>query len=160
MCSMPSIGFLLLTHANEGQVLRLAETLSELFDDPPVVCHHDFSRTNVATSRFPSNVRFVRPHVKTNWGTISLVHAMLRALQTLYEKDAPDWFYFLSGSDYPIKDCNVIVRELRSSPYDAYIRLQKIDHRRVPERVRLDTGGPDSASYVRLAYQRYIGRSF
>ena len=85
---------------------------------------------------------------------------MLRALQTLYEKDEPDWFYLLSGSDYPIKNRDTIVRELRNSPYDAYIRLKKIDHRRVPECVRIDTGGLDSTSYVRLAYQRYIGRSF
>ena len=157
---MLSIGFLLLTHDDENQALRLTETLSELFHDPPIVCHHDFSRTNFNALRFPSNVRFVKPHVKTRWGTISLVHAMLRALQTLYEKDTPDWFYFLSGSDYPIKNSDAIVRELRNSPCDAYLRLKKIDHRQIPERVGVDTGGLESASYLRLAYQRYIGRSF
>jgi hypothetical protein len=157
---MLSIGFLLLTHDDENQALRLTETLSELFHNPPIVCHHDFSRANFNALRFPSNVRFVRPHMKTSWGTISLVHAMLRGLQTLYEKDAPDWFYFLSGSDYPIKSSDAIVRELRNSPFDAYLRLKKIDHRRIPERVCADTGGLESASYLRLAYQRYIGRSF
>lgn len=157
---MSSIGFVILTHANEGQVLRLTETLSEVFDEPPIVCHHDFSRTDLETSRFPSNVRFVRPHVKTSWGSISVVHAMLRALRMLYEKDAPDWFYFLSGSDYPIASRDAIMRELQNSPYDVYIRMKRIDHRKVPRRVRVDTGGPESATYERLAYQRYIARSF
>lgn len=156
---MRSIGFVLLTHDNEEQVLRLAETLNALFDGPPIVCHHDFSRTNFDTSRFSSNVRFVRPYIRTSWGTISLVRAMLCALRDLYDRDAPDWFYFLSGSDYPIKGGDEIIQELRNSPYDAYIRLKKIDHRRVPRRASTDTGGLDSASYMRLAYQRYIGRS-
>jgi len=156
---MRSIGFVLLTHDNEEQVLRLAETLNALFDGPPIVCHHDFSRTNFDTSRFSSNVRFVRPYIRTSWGTISLVRAMLSALRELYDRHAPDWFYFLSGSDYPIKDGDAIIHELRNSPYDAHIRLRKIDHRRVPRRASTDTGGLDSASYMRLAYQRYIGRS-
>jgi hypothetical protein len=157
---MLSIGFLLLTHANESQVLRLTGALNQLFDEPPIVCHHDFSRTPLNTKRFSSNVRFVHPYLKTSWGTISLVHAMLRALRTLYEKDAPDWFYFLSGSDYPIRGRDAIISELLSSPHDAYIRLKKIDHRKIPNRVADDTGGLESASYTRLAYQRYIGRSF
>lgn len=156
---MLSIGFLLLTHANESQVLRLTGALNQLYHEPPIVCHHDFSRTRFNTAHFPSNVRFVHPHLKTTWGTISLVHAMLQALRTLYEKNAPDWFYFLSGSDYPIRDRDAVITELLSSRYDAYIRLKKIDHRKVPGRVSDDSGGLESASYSRLAYQRYIGRS-
>ena len=156
---MLSIGFLLLTHANEAQVLRLTDALNQLFDEPPIVCHHDFSRAQFNTTHFSSNVRFARPHLKTSWGTISLVHAMLQALRTLYEKDAPDWFYFLSGSDYPIRDRDAIIAELSHSPFDAYIRLKKIDHREIPKRIVDDTGGLESASYMRLAYQRYIGRS-
>lgn len=156
---MLSIGFLLLTHANEDQVRRLTGTLCDLFDDPPIVCHHDFSQTSIDTSHFPSNVRFLRPHVKTSWGTISLVHAMLGALRNLYDNEAPDWFYFLSGSDYPIKDRDAIVEELQNSTYDAFIRMKKIDHRLVPEPAPVDSGGLESKSYARLAYQRYIGRS-
>ncbi len=154
-----TIGFVLLTHANEEQALRLTETLNDVFEDPPIAAHHDFSRAGFNIARFPSNVRFVRPHVKTSWGTVSLVHAMLLALRMLYEKDAPDWFYLISGSDYPIKTRTAIERDLEDSPYDVYMRLKRIDHRRVPESVRNDTGGLESRSYARLAYQRYIGKS-
>ena len=154
-----SIGFLLLTHANEDQALRLAKTLTAVFGDPPIVCHHDFSQTYIETSRFPSNVRFVRPHLNTRWGKISLVNAMLSALRELYESAAPDWFYLISGSDYPIKTRHAIERDLRNNAYDVYMRLKKVDHREIPKCVSVDTGGFDSASYARLAYQRYIGRS-
>jgi hypothetical protein len=157
--SMSTVGFVLLTHNNEDQALRLAETLGELFDDPPVVCHHDFSQAQFDASRFPSYVRFVRPHVNTRWGTISLVHAMLQALRTLYDYGAPDWFYILSGSDYPIKNGDSIIHELQNSPYDVYMRLRKVDHRQVSKLEGTDSGGLDSPSYARLAYQRYIGRS-
>ena len=64
---MLSIGFLLLTHANEAQVLRLTDALNQLFDEPPIVCHHDFSRAQFNTTHFSSNVRFARPHLKTSW---------------------------------------------------------------------------------------------
>lgn len=156
---MPSIGFVLLTHANQSQAIRLIDRLNRLFGDPPIACHHDFSQAHFDPSLFSSNVRFVQPHVKTRWGTISLVHAMLRGLRLLYEQSSPDWFYLLSGADYPILDAEAIRRELAASPYDAYIRLQKIDHRSIPKRAAADTGGLESASYLRLAYERYIARS-
>jgi Core-2/I-Branching enzyme len=156
---MPSIGFILLTHANELQVRRLIHVLNQLFDDPPIACHHDFSKAPFQTEVFPGNVHFVRPHFKTRWGSISLVHATLRALRLLYDKSSPDWFYLLSGSDYPIKHSIAIKRELAESRHEAYIRLRKVDHARVPPWTAEDSGGLDSPNYVRLAYQRYIGRS-
>jgi len=154
-----SIGFILLTHGNESQALRLVRTLGRVFGDPPIACHHDFSRTQFRIERFPRNVRFVQPHVRTQWGTISLVQAMLGGLRLLYDFGAPDWFYFLSGADYPICDADSIGNELARTPYDAYLRLKKVDHTRVPDRGAEDTGGIDSPSYLRLAYQRYIARS-
>jgi hypothetical protein len=156
---MPSIGFILLTHANEPQILRLADALNQMFGDPPIACHHDFSQLALNKNHFPANVQFVKPHVRTSWGTISLVHAMLKALRLLYDTSAPDWFYLLSGSDYPIRDAALIRDELASSPFDAYIRLKKVDHTRVPARFAEDSCGLDSLRYQRLAYQRYIGRS-
>lgn len=125
---MPSIGFVLLTHGNEPQILRLTDTLNQMFGDPPIACHHDFSKLALNKRQFPGNVHFVEPHVRTSWGTISLVHAMLKALRLLYDTSAPDWFYLLSGSDYPIRDAASIRNELAHSPFDAYIRLNKIDH--------------------------------
>jgi hypothetical protein len=156
---MPSIGFIVLTHRDEPQVLRLIDRLNALFDSPPIVCHHDFSQATFNRYRFPSNVRFVEPHVKTHWGTISLVIATLRALRLLYDTSAPGWFYLLSGADYPIQDGATIMRELAQSPYDAYIQLNQVDHTRVPERVQASEGGFEGISYTRLAYIRYIARS-
>jgi hypothetical protein len=139
--------------------MRLVDRINRLFGDPPIACHHDFSQSYFERSHFPANVEFVRPHVQTRWGTISLVHAMLRALRLLYDSKSPDWFYLLSGSDYPIRDRDAVTGELSRSPFDAYIQVRKIDHRQAPPRGIADSGGLDSASYLRLAYERYIARS-
>jgi Core-2/I-Branching enzyme len=157
---MLSIGFILLTHGNESQALRLVSRLNQVFDDPPIACHHDFSKEAFQIDKFPGNVHFVQPHVRTQWGTISLVTAMLKALRLLYDKSTPDWFYLLSGADYPIRDAESIRSELAGTPFDAYLRLRRIDHARVPDRAAEDGGGLESQAYLRLAYQRYIGRSF
>ena len=157
---MTSIGFVLLTHNNEPQVIRLVRTLNEVFDHPPIACHHDFSQAHFSSENFPQNLRFVEDYVSTRWGTISLVHAMLKALRLLYDSGAPDWFYLLSGADYPIRNAESIRKELSETNYDAFIRLRRIDHTRVPDTVLEDSGGLDSPSYLRLAYQRYVARSF
>ena len=156
---MLSIGFVLLTHANERQALRLVRTLNLLFDHPPIACHHDFSQAAFDPSHFSENVRFVQPNVRTSWGTISLVKATLLGLRLLYRDNSPDWFYLISGSDYPIRSAESIREELAASHYDAYARLKRIDHTRIPPDGLRDTGGLDSPTYTRLAYQRYIARS-
>ena len=82
----------------------------------------------------------------------------MRGLRLLYEISAPDWFYFLSGSDYPVRSAAAVRSELRETPFDAFMQLRKIDHTRAPRATGQDTGGLDSPSYARLAYQRYIAR--
>jgi hypothetical protein len=157
---MLSIGFILLTHSNESQVLRLVSRLNLVFDEPPIACHHDFSKALFQIDKFPGNIHFVQPYIRTQWGTISLVRAMLEGLRLLYDKSAPDWFYFLSGADYPIRDAESIRSELARTSYDAYLRMRRIDHTQVPDRAAEDGGGLESQAYLRLAYQRYIARSF
>ena len=70
---MTAIGFVLLTHSDPGQALTLAQVLSDLYGNPPIVCHHDFSQCPLDKSQFPANVRFVEPHFSTFWGCFSIV---------------------------------------------------------------------------------------
>lgn len=127
--SQHPVGFVLLTHDKPHQTKRLVTTLNQMFDSPPIVCHHNFSITPLAIDEMPTNVQFVQPHVKTGWGKFSTVEALLKALRLMYQSpDAPDWFVFLTGADYPIKPASVIVDELTSSPYDAFIHHEKVDY--------------------------------
>lgn len=120
------LGFILLTHENPKQILRLIDRLNVMFDDPPVVCHHDFSKCSLPFESIPRNVTFVKPHVKTAWGEWSLVEATLKSIKQLYAMHNPDWFMLLSGADYPIKPAGTILDDLKKSKFDAHLSAKKL----------------------------------
>ena len=113
--SRPLIGFILATYHQPQQTLYLCRRLSEMFHDPPIAIHHDFSQTALDRSLFPPNVLFVEKWVKTGWGSMSVIDAQLLALDLLYSTANPEWFITLSTSDYPIQTAERIVADLRAS---------------------------------------------
>lgn len=121
---MPPIGFVILINPFSplSQTERLIRTLNRMFDHPPIVCHHDFGKNPNWLEHVSDNVRICRPHVETGWGTFGCVEATIRSLGILYSgNDAPEWYIYLSGADYPIKSANKILEDLTNSPYDGYI---------------------------------------
>lgn len=125
------IGFVLLVNPFNKleQTERLIRTLNRMFDNPPIACHHDFGKNPRWIENCPSNVQMVRPHVDTRWGDFSCVEATIRALRLLYcGKNDPEWFVYLSGSDYPIKSAARILEDLKNSPFDGHV-----EHRLVSE---------------------------
>ena len=102
--------------------------LNTLFGDPPIVCHHDFSQCRLDVRRFPSNIRFVRPHLCTAWGHFSLVQATVACLRGLVESpNAPDWIALLSGADYPVAPAAGVLADLRGATVDAFLEHEWID---------------------------------
>lgn len=145
-----SIGFILITHKNPEQIYRLIDHLNKMFNYPPIVCHHDFSKCDLSVDNLPKNISFVRPHVETAWGDFSIVEATIQAIKLMYESaNSPDWFILLSGSDYPIKTAKEILNDLTSSQYDAYIHHEEIIYKVYKENVKM------SLIWQLLAYQRY-----
>lgn len=127
---MTTIGFIIVSHKEEDQLFRLVRTLNALYDDPFIVCHHDFGQASLSTKRFPSNVRFVVPHHKTAWAKWSVVEATLAAIRLLYKDGGPDWFVLLSASDYPLRTGSEVVAELAVSSFDAYLDIRPIGEAR------------------------------
>jgi hypothetical protein len=120
----PPIGFVLLVNPFNplAQSERLIRTLNRMFNHPPIACHHDFGQNPQFIANCPPNVRLVRPHVDTKWGDFGCVEATIHALRLLYSgPDRPEWFVFLSGSDYPIKSADKILADLQASPFDGHI---------------------------------------
>lgn len=154
------IGFVILSHQNPGLLRRLVLRLNQSFGDPPIVCHHDLHQTALDKKLFPPNIRFVQEPVRTRWGHITVVRAFLMALRQLYDWKTPDWFVYLSGSDYPIKPGDVIHSELLCSPYDAYLDFRRIEYNRLPKEKR-DSNfelGFQRPFWRVLAYDRYVAR--
>jgi hypothetical protein len=158
---MVRIGFVILTHSCPDQIVRLVRTLNELYDGPPVVCHHDFGQCQLDRSQFPKNVTFVDPHFSTFWGCFSIIPATLAAMRTMMEQaNPPDWIYLLSGSDYPAISPDRVLDMLSHTRFDAFI-----DHREIIYSKRVRRADPDGAtgfsrsSYQALAYRRYCAIS-
>jgi len=154
----PKIGFVLLAHDKAAQLRRLTQRLDELYPGAPIACHHDFSKTPLDGITFPEQVRFVQPHIVTGWGQISVALAFREALRLLYSnQDAPDWFVYLSGSDYPVRAPGDVLRDLESGGADAYIDHRQVVHPFVPDQnVRYAESSFCSKEWVPLAYGRYV----
>lgn len=139
-----SIGFLLVTHNKPSQFLRLVSRLNEMFNYPPIVCHHNFSITPLEIQGLSNNIGFVRPHVKTKWGKFTTIDAELKALELLYKRpDSPDWFILLSGADYPIKSAKTIIDDLSTTEFDAFMHHEVVRY------------GDLKSGWQKLGYQRY-----
>jgi hypothetical protein len=119
------IGFVLLVNPYNKleQSDRLIRKLNALFDHPPIAVHHDFGKNPKFLPDLPENVRLVHPHVDTKWADFSCIEAAIKALRLLYSgSQRPDWFIYLSGSDYPVKPAAKILADLQASPFDAHIQ--------------------------------------
>jgi len=120
------IGFAILSYNNPLQLLRLAKTLDVMFDAPPIACHHNFNQSSLDRSLFPPCVEFVQPHLHTKWGHISTPLAALRSFRHLADHHLPDWYFLLSGSDYPVRSAADILRDLSVAKWDAYLDSEEI----------------------------------
>jgi hypothetical protein len=43
-----------LSHNNRGQLLRLTKALTKLYENPPIVCHHNFTMCPLDQNEFPA----------------------------------------------------------------------------------------------------------
>lgn len=152
------IGFVILSHNNPSQLLRLTRRLVQLYDGPTIVCHHDFSKCSLAGFDFPKEVTFVNPHINTKWGSILLVTAFREALRTMYQRTGgPDWFVFISGADYPVQSAQVVLADLDNGGFDAYVDHYLVEHPFTPvPGFPYEEHGCKSVGWVPLAYNRYI----
>lgn len=117
----PVIGFCILSHSDQAQLLALVRTLNTVYGFPPIVCHHDSSQSPIDAALFPDNVRLTSRSFTTGWGRSSVVHAGILAIQELFEHFAPDWFVLLSASDYPIATAGKVRSFLSKSTCDAFV---------------------------------------
>jgi hypothetical protein len=156
-----SIGFVIVTYSNPEQLLRLVRSLQRMYDNPPIVCHHDLGQSTLRVEDFPKDMRFVMPHEKTGWGKYVVVKATLRALELLYQKSTPDWFVLLSGSDYPTMRADEVVADLASIGGDALLDLRKVPSSPPNSRYELPENPTlqhfVSVENLALAWRRYVG---
>jgi len=154
------LAFLVLSHSHPQQVYRLVSRLVEMYN-APVAIHHDFDKSAIDVSRFSRlPVRFVQPHVVTNWGGLPVVDAVLRALELLRDWLDPDWVMLLSGSDYPIRRADDVIADLGESSFDGYLDHRRIRYDLISSWSSSGNSSPpygfQRSTYPAKAYDRYI----
>jgi len=141
------LAFAILSYDQPQQLLRLVKTLNRLFDGPFIACHHNFHQCALDESLFPPNASFIRPHINTHWGHITTPRAALRALRHLADNHQPDWFFLLSGSDYPVRSAAEVFKDLSRANCDAFLQHTEF---------RLDASpGNQSSEWGRQTFDRY-----
>jgi Core-2/I-Branching enzyme len=154
---MADVAFVILSHDSPTRLLRLVKTLVALYDNPHIVCHHNFTRCPLEITSFPHTVRFVHPHIDARWGDLSLVQAGLAGIDRLCRLGTWDWFFLLSGSDYPISGPKSVRGALARADYDVLIDSRPVKWARLAD-------GPDATGQFSFsrpywsthAYERYL----
>jgi len=118
-----STAYVVISHRQPEQVLRLARTLRTGSPSCSLVVHHDDRAVALdeAALRALGGVERVLPPTPVAWGWTSQLDMLLRCLTRALERVDFEWLVVLSGQDYPIRPLEDSERELREGAFDAYV---------------------------------------
>lgn len=116
--------YLILSHGKVEQLFRLIRTLRAGSPQSAILLHHDAKSAPLdqAALRMLGGVYQVEPRVNVQWGDASQVDALLCSVIYALRNLEFSWLSVISGQDYPLRPLATIEAELRSSPYDAFVR--------------------------------------
>ena len=115
-----STAYVVISHRQPEQVLRLIRTLRTGSPSSTVVLHHD-DRFVALDSSALDGVERVLPPTPVAWGWTSQLDMLLRCLRHTLERVEFEWLVVLSGQDYPLRPLADSERELREGAFDAYL---------------------------------------
>jgi hypothetical protein len=121
---MSKVLYLIASHTNPEQVLRLARTIRSNSPDSYILIHHDTASSELERSAFKSleQVHILEHPISVKWGEFSLVEMELYCIDWLFTRSIQfDWLVFLSGQDYPIKPIVAIEQFLNTTDYDGFM---------------------------------------
>ena len=127
--------YLIQSHTNPAQLLRLVRTIRRGSPRAPVLVVHDATRCELdqAAFRGTGGVRVLSRRLPVERGGFSMVDSLLEGLRLLLG-EAPgerawdfDWLAYLSGQDYPARPTRQFEASLGAGGVDGYLRSWGID---------------------------------
>jgi hypothetical protein len=120
--------YLITSHTNPDQVLRLVRTLRRGSPQAPIAIHHDRSKSELdpAMLRDADRVHLLPFSVPVRWGDFSIVEMNLRAFTWVLEHVEFDWLVLLSGMDYPIKPPRQIEAYLSATDVEGFLEEPRL----------------------------------
>jgi hypothetical protein len=143
-----TVAYIVLSHRNPEQVLRLVRALREGPAARVLVRHDPRDEPLGGAEIEAAGGEPLEDGIKMSWGGWSQVRLILSCLREAAARHDPDWALILSGQDYPLRALADIEAELDASPADA--RLGAV--RRVEE-IRPAAG--EDEFYLRCHYRHY-----
>ena len=143
------IAFLVVSHRNPGQVLRLVRVLRE-GRATRVLVHHDQRRHPLGPAAVAdAGGQLAHYGLPVEWGNLAYTEMLLRALAQLEEEVDPDWIAVISGQDYPLRPLAEFEGHLAESPHQALLGD--------PWELEMTTepGPPQREFYMRYRYRHY-----
>ena len=143
------IAFLVVSHRNPAQVLRLVRALRE-GEDTHVLVHHDQRRHSLdVTALEQAGGHLAAYGLAIEWGNAAYTEMLLRALADLHANVDPDWVAVVSGQDYPLRPLPDFETHLRESPHQALLGdLWELD-------LSAEPPPPCREFYLRYRYRHY-----
>jgi hypothetical protein len=128
-----TIAYVVLSHRNPGQVLRLVGALGE-GPAARVLVRHDQRHSRLdARALEAAGGEPIEDGVAPEWGAWSHVELILGCLQRAEERHDPDWTLILSGQDYPVRPLAESEAELAAARADARLgAVRRVELRRPP----------------------------
>lgn len=143
------IAFLVVSHRNPGQVLRLVRALRE-GEETAVLVHHDQRREPLEAADVQrAGGRLVDYGLAVEWGNAAYMEVILSALAELAGGIDPEWVVVVSGQDYPLRPLRDFERHLAATPHHALLGdLWELDLSCAPP-------APRREFYLRYRYRHY-----
>ena len=114
------IAYLILAHNNELHLKRLVSAIKTKCSD--IYVHIDRKYKN--NFEYISKMNYVYSNYSVEWGDFSVCEATLHLLQEAHNRGFYDYYFLISGADYPIKNNDYIRKYLRQSMGKEFIGIK------------------------------------
>jgi core-2/I-Branching enzyme len=143
-----TVAYIVISHRNPGQVLRLVHALRE-GPGARVLVRHDPRGEPLDTKDLEdAGAEPIEDRIKVRWGGWSQLRLILSCLSEAAARHDPDWALILSGQDYPLRPLPEIEADLDDSPADARLgAVRQVEDRR-------PAAGEDEF-FLRCRYRHY-----
>jgi hypothetical protein len=116
--------YLIVSHTNPDQVIRLVNTIKQQSAEAQVVIHHDFAKSELDRTALShlTDIHILEDYVSVQWGEFSMVEMELHCIDWILTHAIEfDWLVLISGQDYPIKPLSEIEHFLATTDYDGFM---------------------------------------
>ncbi len=145
-----TIVYVVVSHTNPPQVLRLVRVLTAGDPTCQVVVRHDDSSCPLEPPEFADDARvhFIAPPCSHRWGRYPIVEIILDSFRWALANLDFDWLVLLTGQTYPLEPPSSFRARLAGSSCDAFVSAHPIPSSRPEEK----------ASETMYMYARYFYR--